>query len=182
MGNFLSITNTITSCLLFTVYLILLQYDQITSITYLIDRLINLILETTDDGNAQTTKYFVWGLDLSQSLQGAGGIGGLIASVDGADTRHFCHDGNGNVGQLVNSSDGSIAAQYEYDPYGNTILASGDYTDSNTFRFSTKFFDIETELYYYGYRYYSSDIGRWLRKDMDSVLVGICVIQWKYTA
>ena len=127
----------------------------------------NLIEEIKDDGSTEASKYYVWGLDLSQSIQGAGGIGGLIASVD-TETGvlyYFQYDGNGNVGQLVNRSDGSIAAHYEYDPYGNTILASGDYADQNTFRFSTKFFDNETELYYYGYRYYSTELGRWINHD-----------------
>jgi len=35
----------------------------------------------------------------------------------------------------------------------------------NPYRFSTKYFDDETELYYYGYRYYSPELGRWLIRD-----------------
>ncbi|MBQ7478876.1 MAG: hypothetical protein IJT01_08240, partial [Selenomonadaceae bacterium] len=31
--------------------------------------------------------------------------------------------------------------------------------------FSTKYYDAETGLYYYGYRYYSPDLGRWLTRD-----------------
>jgi RHS repeat-associated protein len=30
---------------------------------------------------------------------------------------------------------------------------------------STKYFDAETELYYYGYRYYSAELGRWVNRD-----------------
>jgi RHS repeat-associated protein len=30
---------------------------------------------------------------------------------------------------------------------------------------STKYHDTETDLYYYGYRYYSSELGRWLNRD-----------------
>jgi hypothetical protein len=38
-----------------------------------------------------TVKNFVWGLDLSQSMEGAGGIGGLLAVVDGAGTANpYC--------------------------------------------------------------------------------------------
>lgn len=118
----------------------------------------NLIAQTTD-------KYFVWGLDLSQTTQGAGGIGGLIATIDGSLAYHLCYDGNGNVGNLVDSGGGSIAAAYEYDPYGNTINTSGSYADENPFRFATKHYDTEPELYYYGYRYYSPNLGRWLNRD-----------------
>ncbi|MCP4109410.1 MAG: hypothetical protein GY749_28445 [Desulfobacteraceae bacterium] len=39
----------------------------------------NMICEiTTESSQPATEKYYVWGLDLSQSLQGAGGIGGLM--------------------------------------------------------------------------------------------------------
>ena len=65
-------------------------------------------------------------------------------------------DGNGNVGQLVNAADGVIAASYEYDPYGNTTVADGVLAGENPFRFSSKYLDTETDLYYYGYRYYSA--------------------------
>jgi hypothetical protein len=59
---------------------------------------------------------YTHGLDLSQSLQGAGGI---LARIDhGADKGHiYFYDANGNVGQLVDSTDGSIAAAYEYAPF-----------------------------------------------------------------
>ena len=42
----------------------------------------NVIEEITRRGNAESSRYFVWGLDVSQSLQGAGGIGGLLCMAD----------------------------------------------------------------------------------------------------
>jgi RHS repeat-associated protein len=42
---------------------------------------------------------------------------------------------------------------------------SGTYADSNPFRFSTKQFDGETGLYYFGYRYYSPGLGKWISRD-----------------
>ncbi|TVM03330.1 MAG: hypothetical protein CV087_05545, partial [Candidatus Brocadia sp. WS118] len=42
-------------------------------------------------GNVQS----VWGLDLSQSLQGAGGIGGLLTMFDGVGSYAYLYDGNG---------------------------------------------------------------------------------------
>ena len=52
----------------------------------------------------------------------------------------------------------------------NTIRSSSECTYDNTttanpFRFSTKYFDAETGLYYYGYRYYSPNLGRWISRD-----------------
>jgi RHS repeat-associated protein len=72
-------------------------------------------------------------------------------------------DEDGNLGQLVNAETGSLAASYRYDPFGRLI--SVDASGNNPFRFSTKYFDGESGLYYYGYRYYSSEMGRWINRD-----------------
>ena len=72
---------------------------------------------------------FTWGLDLSGSLQGAGGVGGLLSmtlySGTNAGAYFYSYDGNGNVMALVNSVTGNTAAQWEYDPFGNTLRATG---------------------------------------------------------
>ena len=83
--------------------------------------------------------------------------------------------GNGNLTQVLDATatnNISIAAHYEYDPYGNVIHSSGPYKDANPFRFSTKWFDEETHLGYWGYRYYSPRLGRWLSRDPMSELGG----------
>ncbi len=112
-----------------------------------------------------TTKYYVYGLDLSQSLQGAGGVGGLLAKAEGAATHQYFYDANGNISQMINASSGAIDARYEYDAYGNSILATGTQAAGNTMRFSTKYLDTEFSLYYYGYRYYDPATGRWVNRD-----------------
>jgi RHS repeat-associated protein len=76
----------------------------------------------------------------------------------------------GNVGQLIDIDDPNnptVANKYEYDAYGNTLVATEAYA-ANPFRFSTKWRDEPVtghELYYYGYRYYSPRLGRWLSRD-----------------
>jgi RHS repeat-associated protein len=81
-------------------------------------------------------------------------------------------DGNGNIGQVVSLSASSVSAamyaRYEYDPYGNlrSIAENSGYVSNPfCFRFSTKYFDVETGLGYWGYRYYSPTTGRWLSRD-----------------
>ena len=50
--------------------------------------------------------------------------------------------------------------------FGEIIRASGPMSKINPFRFSTKYCDDESAFVHYsGYRYYSSDIGRWFTRD-----------------
>src|SRR5258705_321651 len=110
----------------------------------------NLLAET--DSTNGVIHSHLWGPDLSGTLQGAGGIGGLLAFTDNASmvTRHLtCYDGNGNIIALV-KSDGSISAQYEYGPFGEIVRAQGNAATSNPLRFSTKYQDAESDLLSYG--------------------------------
>jgi len=62
----------------------------------------------------------------------------------------------------------SVAATPHYfpeSPFGETIVATGPLAKENPFRFSTKYTDDESGLLYYGYRYYSPSLGRWLARD-----------------
>jgi RHS repeat-associated protein len=130
----------------------------------------NLVRETRQGTNAppQVVSH-VWGLDLSGSEQGAGGVGGLLASVgeggSGPGTVLFGHDANGNVTVGVAASNGVVVAEYEYGPFGEPLRVSGEAAEWNPFRFSTKYTDDETGLLYYGHRYYGPALGRWLNRD-----------------
>jgi RHS repeat-associated protein len=123
----------------------------------------NLIQEM--DGTGAIQKAYIYGLDLSLSTEGAGGVGGLISVVDTGEVYHFLYDANGNVGQLIDADDGSIVAHYEYDPFGILLKSYGTKSDDNPFRFSTKYYDTENGFYYYGYRFYSPILGRWITRD-----------------
>ena len=88
-----------------------------------------------------------------------------IRSASGSpSTVFYFYDANGNVTQLVDTN-GAKVATYEYDPFGKVRSSSGAQADDNPFRFSTKYFDDETELVYYGYRYCSPTLGRWVNRD-----------------
>jgi len=109
---------------------------------------------------------FVWGSDLSGSLQGAGGVGGLLETIDyGVSTNFAAFDGNGNVAALVSAADGTLTANYEYGPFGEPIRMTGLMARANPFRFSTKYDDDESDLLYYGYRYYKPSTGTWISRD-----------------
>jgi len=95
-------------------------------------------------------------------------VGGAISMTvygTNAGTYFYCYDANGNVVALVNAANGTVAAQYEYGPFGELIRATGPMAKVNPFMFSTKYYDWETGLYYYGARYYNTSTGRWLSRD-----------------
>jgi RHS repeat-associated protein len=50
-------------------------------------------------------------------------------------------------------------------PFGELLRATGPMAKANPFRFSTKYQDDETDLLYYGYRYYDPSTGRWKSRD-----------------
>jgi RHS repeat-associated protein len=118
------------------------------------------------DSATALVQNFVWGLDLSGTMQGAGGVGGLLMLDDSQGASYFYgYDGNGNVLGLVNANTGTVAAQYDYDPFLGVIRASGLMAKVNPFLGSTKFYDWTTELYNYGYRIYKPATGTWLNRD-----------------
>ncbi len=126
------------------------------------------LLASLNAQQATLINSLVWGLDLSGSIQGAGGVGGLLrVTYCGAQTTNafVVYDGNGNVTALVNAVDGSVVAQYEYGPFGEVIRATGPMARVNPFRWSTQYTDDETDLVCYLHRYYNPSTGRWLSRD-----------------
>jgi len=99
---------------------------------------------------------YLWGLDLSGTMQGAGGVGGLLKEGNLYPT----YDANGNVMQKLDmGSETDMSATY--DPFGNIIegMLVGEYG------FSTKPLIDDLDWYYYGFRYYDPVTGRWPNRD-----------------
>jgi len=121
--------------------------------------------------NNTLVRSYAWGLDLSGTKDGAGGVGGLAwvtlhtASGPASGTHFTCHDGNGNIVSLVSATTGDVTARYEYGPFGKPIRISGPAATLNPFRFSTKRTDNTTDPVLYEYRVYSSSTGRWLSQN-----------------
>ena len=116
--------------------------------------------------NNAVVRTYTWGLDIRESSQGAGGVAGLLMVNAGSGGIHFpAYDLNGNVMGLVKAANGTISTRYEYGPFGEVFCSVGELAGENPFQFSTKYTDFETDLVYYGYRYYSPDIGRWISRD-----------------
>ncbi len=116
--------------------------------------------------NLTRSKTYTWGLDLSGTLQGAGGVGGLL-SVTSHSALLTCHypsyDGNGNIIAWTQNDANAPTARREYDAFGNTLISEG--SAPCDFGFSTKMREDVTGLYYYGYRFYDPVAGRWPSRD-----------------
>ena len=110
------------------------------------------------DSNAAVRKH-VWqpeSLDRDVPL--------TVYDVASDKTYYYHTDANKNVTELSDEA-GNIVAHYEYSPFGSLTKVTGDYAGSNPFRFSSEYYDEETGLIYYNYRYYNPELGRWISRD-----------------
>ncbi len=125
----------------------------------------NVVVQELDQSNAPKVSY-TRGRDLSGTMQGAGGIGGLLARTDNTVGAHACYfaDGNGNITSMINTNQ-AVVASYLYDPYGRILSQSGPLAAANLYRFSSKEIHINSGLYYYLYRFYDPSLQRWLNRD-----------------
>jgi len=131
----------------------------------------NVVIQERDANNLPKETY-TRGNDLSGTLQGAGGIGGLLARTDSGllnagsmfAQAYYHADGNGNVTCLIYTNQ-QIAAKYLYDPYANTLAMSGLLAGANKYRFSSKEWNDNAGLYYYLYRFYDPNLQRWPNQD-----------------
>jgi RHS repeat-associated protein len=122
-----------------------------------------LVLQERDINNNPQVTY-TRGLDLSLSLQGAGGIGGLLARTDSNGPTYYHADGSGNVTALMDGNE-NIVARYEYTGFGKMIGKWGALADANHYRFSSMEYFSNPGLYGYPRRFYEPNFQRWLNRD-----------------
>jgi RHS repeat-associated protein len=124
----------------------------------------NLLAELDGDNNNAVKCSYMWGLDLSGSIQGAGGAGGLLTASPGGTNAHFViWDANGNVNALTDSS-GKISARYEYSLFGETLRATGRASGLNSVRNCGRYVDAESGFVCYPLRFQNPGFG-WLNRD-----------------
>ncbi len=132
------------------------------------------VAEVGDRATGSYTNTYVWGLDLSGTFEGAGGIGGLLFGQFGAcgaaATVTYAYDGNGNVIGLADAATGEAVAEYAYGPFGELFQAIETpevrrSLGGGGWRFSTRYADAVTGLALYPLRPYSSVLGRFITRD-----------------
>jgi len=127
----------------------------------------NVVLQERNENNTPVVTL-TRGKDLSGTLEGAGGIGGLLARSEMSNVQsphaYFHADGNGNVTMLIDTNQ-HVAAKYIFDPFGRTLSKSGPLADANRYQFSSKPLHDRSGLYDYLYRWYAPEIQRWVNRD-----------------
>ena len=84
--------------------------------------------------------------------------------VNDVDKRYEYHHINALGSNIVlTDDDQNVLARYEYDVFGAIRAETG--TSDNTRKFTGKEFDADSNLYYYGARYYDPYIGRFTQRD-----------------
>ena len=115
------------------------------------------------DGTVDRIEYH-WGLDVSETTDGAAGIGGLMyVKLNGVIYVPFA-DATGNIVEYRDAN-GDAVARYTYDPFGAMLFESGAMAESFRLRFSTRYCDGETGYCVYPGRYYDPKLRRWLTRD-----------------
>jgi RHS repeat-associated protein len=117
---------------------------------------------------SRVNRTFLWGPDVSGTMSGAGGVGGLISATYQGVSYQVCSDANGNVTGLVPTSGpgaGTLVARFDYDPFGNRITNTGPDVELCPFGFSTKYTDTETGIVNYELRPYQPPTGRFMCGD-----------------
>ena len=140
----------------------------------------NLVAELDALNACTPLRTYAWGVDLSGSMSGAGGVGGLLmvkrhmrSGATDKSARYLVHsDANGNVKGFASipmsgtTFAATLTGQWDYDAFGNRV--------SNTIPvahelcrigFSSKYEDPETGWLNYTFRIYRPDTGAWLSRD-----------------
>ena len=84
----------------------------------------------------------------------------VMYTVVGGVTKQYYHANHQGSVVAMSDSAGAMAEQFTYDAYGNSATLIG-----NPFRYTGRYLDAETGLYYYRARYYSPALGRFLQTD-----------------
>ena len=75
----------------------------------------------------------------------------------------FFHPDHLGSSSILSGREGEVTSDILYYPYGG--IFSGLLPDSTAYLYTGQEFDGENELYYYGARYYSAELGRFISAD-----------------
>ena len=89
----------------------------------------------------------------------------LMGGSDSTKVGDYYHEDNLNSSSALSSSSGSQQEVNIFYPFGRTQTASPQASFQVSRRFTGQVFDNETGLYYYNFRYYDPELGRFIQPD-----------------
>ncbi len=123
------------------------------------------------DGDGVLLRKFVYGPGIDEPIAMANYAGGFAIY-------YYHYDGLGSVVALSDSN-ANIVEKYEYDVFGAATIRDTNDAIRNTslygnpYMFTGRRYDSETGLYYYRFRYYNPEIGRFLQTDPIRYAAGL---------
>jgi len=137
--------------------------------SYLYDGLDVLLELAGPKGQHATTYYHANGrIVAQQKFSAAGNNGGYRHRPEGRRL-YYTYDALGSVASLSNHK-GKLETRYVYDVFGEVL--SGDLKE-NTYAFTGKRFDVESQTYHFHFRQYDAKVGVWTTPDPIGILGGI---------
>jgi RHS repeat-associated protein len=136
-----------------------------------------LLLIQVRNGNNTVLVTYTRGLDLSGSIAGAGGIGGLLARTDGNGSTFYHGDGSGNITALIDNYQ-VVQARYEYNAFGKLVQMSGALGPVNEMQFSSMPVHRLSGMPHFLGREYGVDWDGWLQRDPIGEAGGINLYQY----
>ena len=119
----------------------------------------NIVVENATSSNVVIN---AWGLDIDGTMQGAGGVGGLLAVARNGDMSLPLYDANGNITEYVDSL-GGVESHADYSAFGRGLMRNG--VQNHSHGFSTKPQCRKSGLVEYQMRKFMPWQGRWIRRD-----------------
>ena len=135
-----------------------IEKDVSGAITKFIYDGINVIEER--DGTDELITQYVYGNAVDTILQMA----------KNNHNYYYHRNSLGSVIGLTGAGDGFVD-EYEYEPFGE--LTTSENITNNPYLFTSRRFDVETGLYYYRARNYSTEMGRFLQRDPKGYVAGM---------
>ena len=146
------------------------------SLTFIYDGW-NLIAELNELATPHSPlATYVWGLDLSGTIHGAGGVGGLLICKPFRGQRAEnawlpVYDGNGSIVAWTPAEGEAMLLRGDDSPFGS---ATNQLSEAGfSLGYSTKYSDTESGLAYYGYRYLATGLGAWISADPAAEGAGV---------
>jgi len=116
------------------------------------------------DGSGNLLRRYIPGPGVDQRIVmvDCGTSAACVPWTTGTQTDYYHADRQGNVLAVTRRGSDTMVQRYFYTPFGVEMV--GDPT-GNPFRYTGRYYDQETGLYYYRARYYDADLGRFLSVD-----------------